>query len=169
MEPTNNAYQQPLPPPPNPPAAPPPPPSSEKHKARQELRQAIGDSNEVLAIAQTVFPFTFFPDTITIDRGKLTISHRIFFKVANVISIRIEDVLNATANVGPFFGSLKIATRFFGTDKAYHINYLKRSDALKVKQILQGYIIALQKKIDCSALPAKELAALLNELGSDAS
>lgn len=140
--------------------------ANKKRKARKELQQAIGHANEILATAQTVFPFTLFPDTITIDRGKLTISHRNFFRVAEVTSIRIEDILNTTANVGPVFGSLKIATRFFGTDKDYEINYLHRSDALKIKQILQGYIIALQKKIDCSVLPTAELAKLLTELGA---
>jgi hypothetical protein len=139
-----------------------------KTEARQELQQAIGHSNEILVRAQTVFPFMLFPDTITIDRGTLTISHRSFFKIAEVISIRIEDILNTTANVGPFFGSLKITTRFFGTDKDYTINYLRRNDALKIKQILQGYIIALRKNIDCSALSPNELARMLSELGAEA-
>jgi hypothetical protein len=139
-----------------------------KHQARTELRQAIGHSNEILITAQTVFPFTLFPDTITIDRSNLTVSHRFFFKTAQVTSIRIEDILNTTANIGPLFGSLKIATRFYGTDKIYQVNYLRRTDALRIKQILQGYIIALQKEIDCTSLPTKELARLLSELGAEA-
>lgn len=141
--------------------------TTERRKVREKLKDALGDSNEVLASAQTVFPFTLFPDTITIDRGKVDISHRSFFRVAEVTSIRIQDILNAIINVGPLFGSLKISTRFFGTDKVYTVNYLHRSDALKLKRILHGYIIALQKKIDCSALSAKELATLLDELGAD--
>lgn len=142
--------------------------AEKKQKARKELRKAVGHSNEMLAQAHTVFPFTLFPDTVSIDRGKMTISHRNFFRVAEVTSIRIEDILNATVNVGPLFGSLKIATRFFGTDKDYVVNYLSRSDALKIKHILQGYIIAVQKKIDCSALSTKELAKMLSELGAEA-
>jgi hypothetical protein len=139
-----------------------------KRKARKELQRAIGHSNEILASAQTVFPFTLFPDSITIDRGKLSIAHRSFFRAAEATSIRIEDILNTTANVGPLFGSVKITTRFFGTNKDYQINYLKRSDALKIKHILQGYIIALQEKIDCSALSTAELSRMLQEIGADA-
>jgi hypothetical protein len=174
--------QQPsVPPPPSAPPAPPQPNPAvsqaynqayEKYQAKKELKKAIGASHEVLVSAQTIFPFVLFPDTITIDRGKLTISHRSFFKVAEVISIRIEDILNVTANVGPFFGSLQITTRFFGTgsehdDKAYRINWLARDDALKIKRIAHGYITALQKEVDTSALSSSELAKLLLELGAD--
>lgn len=130
-----------------------------------ELSQTINKSHEVLAKATTVFPFTLFPDTVTLDRSKLTISHREFFAVAEVMSIRIEDILNVTADVGPFFGSLKVYTRFFSTEKPYAVNYLKRKDALRIKRTLQGYIIAIQKEIDCTTLPTKDLSRMLNELG----
>lgn len=148
----------------------PTPKAVQKVKAKKELEQAIGGAHEILMRATTVFPFVLFPDTITIDRTKLTIVHRWFFRVAEVIPIRIEDVLNVTANVGPFFGSIKIVTRFFenggdGKDNHYEIKYLSRADALHIKHIMQGYIIATQKEIDSSALSTKELSSLLIKLG----
>ncbi len=140
-----------------------------KHKAMDEsaleLAQTINSSHEILVTATTVFPFTLFPDTVTLDRAKLTIAHREFFWTSEVMSIRIEDILNVTADVGPFFGSLKIFTRFFSTDKPYTVSFLHRRDALKIKRILQGYVIALQKNIDCSTLPTPELANMLDDLG----
>lgn len=137
----------------------------QKRKTRQKLVQAIGDSYDVLVRANTVFPLTLFPDTITIDRAQLTITRRTFLYTAEVLSIRIEDILNVTANVGPFFGSIRIATRFFNPDKPYVINYFWRADALKVKRVAQGYLIARQREIDCSALTTPELAITLDELG----
>ena len=140
-----------------------------KHKAMDdsalELMQTIGKSHEVLAEATTAFPFTLFPDTVTLDRAKLTIAHREFFASGEVMSIRIEDILNVTADVGPFFGSLKVYTRFFSTEKPYNVSFLRRNDALRIKRILQGYIIALQKHIDCSTLPTKDLANMLDAIG----
>ncbi|HTE21906.1 MAG TPA: hypothetical protein VK674_02590 [Candidatus Limnocylindria bacterium] len=130
-----------------------------------ELAETITKSREVLVSATTVFPFTLFPDAVTLDRAKLTIAHREFFAVGEVVSIRIEDILNVMADVGPFLGSLKIFTRFFSTDKPYQVSFLRRQDALRIKRILQGYIIAIQKKIDCSALPTPELARMLDDLG----
>ena len=129
--------------------------------------QVIGDSNEVLADAKTVFPFTLFPDTITVDRSKVSVTQRSFFNIGEVVSIRIEDILNVAANVGPFFGSLRISTRFFDNDekKPYIVNWLTRDDALRMKRIIHGYLVATKQKIDCSALSTPELAAMLDQLG----
>lgn len=133
--------------------------------AARRLREAIGNSQDMLMTATTVFPFTLFPDTVTIDREKITIAHRFFFRVAEVVSMRIEDILNVTADVGPVFGSISMLTRYFDPDKPYIVNYLWRRDALKIKRILQGYVTAVKKEIDLSAFSAEELAVLLDEFG----
>jgi hypothetical protein len=135
----------------------------ERKEAKKELRQAITGSHEILAAATTVFPFTLFPDSVVIDRTKITITHRVFFSVAEIISIRIEDILNVTANVGPFFGSLHIVSRVLTSEKI-DIKFLWRDDALKLKRILQGYVIAIQKDIDVTPLKTGELAEMLNKL-----
>lgn len=143
------------------------PPAAEVREAENELKQAIQGSKEVLGSATTVFPFTFFPDTVTVDRTKVTVTHRSFLRVAEIVSIRIEDILNVAASVGPLFGSLHITARIFSPDKPYEINFLWREDALRLKRIMQGYVIAMQKKIDVSPLDTKELTDMLDELGKD--
>lgn len=140
----------------------------EKQKAAQELVDTIGDAHDILVKATTVFPLTLFPDTITVDRTKITVTHRNFFKAGEVLSIAIEDVLNITAMVGPFFGKIQLATRFFDPNKPYEVDHFWRDDALKIKRIVQGYLIARQKEIDTSALSTKELANTLDELGKNA-
>lgn len=139
--------------------------STSQQRTTEELVEAIGNSNDVLARVNTVFPFAFFPSTLTVDRTKLTITERDFFKTGEVLSIRIEDILNVTAHVGPFLGSIKISTRFFNPEKPYIVDKLKRADALMIKRILQGYLIARQNNIDCSSLPTDKLAVVLDELG----
>lgn len=138
-----------------------------KFKAEKELEKAIGGARQILAEATTVFPFTLFPDTVTIDRTKLTVTHRTFFQVAEIMSVNVEDILNVTANIGPFFGSMRISTRFFDPDKPYHINWLSRSDALRLKHVLHGSIIASQKGIDTTAVSTEELSELFDKLGDD--
>jgi len=134
-------------------------------EAREQLQEVIKGSNEVLATATTAVPV--FSDTLTIDRAKLTVTKRTFFSTAEVMSIRIEDVLNVTAAVGPIFGAIKIVSRVLNTEKPYTINYFWRDDALRLKRVTQGYVIALQRGIDCSSLPTKELSAMLDRLGED--
>ena len=134
-------------------------------ESKQELQEAIKGSNQVLATATTTL--TFFPDTLTVDRAKLTVTKRTFFSTAEVMSIRIEDVLNVTATVGPTFGSVKIVSRVLNSEKPYTLGRFWRKDALRLKRVTQGYIIALERKIDCSSLPTEELAAMLDKLGED--
>lgn len=130
----------------------------------RKIIEAIGHSQEILFIASTVFPFALFPDTVAVDREKVTVVNRTFFRVAEIVSIRIHDVLNVTVDVGPFFGAVKIQTRYFESD-IHYIKFLRRKDALTLKRLLQGFVIATQKKIDCDAFNAQELATLLEEIG----
>lgn len=138
-----------------------------KAKANDALSSVVGTSQEILFKANTVFPFVLIPDTITIDRTNLTIARRVFFKLATIITIKIEDILNVTPNIGPFFGSLRIVTTFVDEKSPYSVNYLKRGDALRINRILQGYKIALQQKLDTSNLSKEELVKMLDRLAHD--
>jgi len=150
-------------------ASPPAQEGSEKsatpEETRQELKEAIKGSNDVLATATTVFPF--FPDTVTLDRAKFTITKRSFIRTAEILSMRIEDILNVTASIGPIFGSIKITSRVMSPNPPYAVGVFWRKDALHIKRITQGYVIALQREIDCNALPTSELAKMLDDLGED--
>jgi len=148
------------------------PPASEPNvrnmtaeESRQELQEVIEGSNQVLFKASTVL--AIFPDTMTVDRAKVTITKREFFRTADVMSMRIEDVLNATCTVGPVFGSVSIVSRVMNSDQTSTIGRFWRADAKRLKRIVQGYVIALQRSIDCSKLGTAELALMLERLGAD--
>jgi hypothetical protein len=133
----------------------------------KDLKKLVSQSHEVLMSANTVFPVSLFPDTITIDRTKVTITRRDFFWSSDVLSIRIEDVLNVEVTVGPLFGSLNIASRVMSTTDHFRIRHLWRSDAITLKHIIQGYVIAQHNNIDTSHLNKKDLVETLTELGED--
>src|SRR5690554_1710407 len=57
-------------------------PSSERQhelEKANELKKIVRRSQQVLGFARTVFPITLFPDSITVDRTKVTITKRDFF------------------------------------------------------------------------------------------
>lgn len=138
-----------------------------KQQSKKELKRAIVGSESILVQASTVPVLTLFPDTFSLDRAKLTITKRWFFRMAQVTSLRIEDILSVTSTVGPFFGSVRIVARVMNNQKPLEIGPFWRDDAERMKRITHGYVIALQRQIDVSALSTSELARLLDELGQD--
>lgn len=136
-------------------------------ETKQALKEVIGESEEVIVSISGVPVLDLFPDSLAIDRAKLTITKRAFFRMAEIISIRIEDVLNITSSVGPFFASVTVVARIMGADQITTVNKLWRDDASRFKRIGQGYIIARQQGIDCTNLPLDELRKLLDKLGQD--
>ncbi len=140
---------------------------NKKENALKKLHKIISRSNEILATASAVFPFDLFPDRITLDRTKVIITKRNFFWSSEVISIRIEDILNISAGLGPFFGSITIASRVMSSVDHFTIKYFWRKDAIRLKHIIQGYVIAHHNNIDVSNLSKKEMVVMLSELGHD--
>lgn len=132
-----------------------------------ELKRVVQRSNEVIARARTVWPLTLFRDDIVVDRTKITITKRDFFFVSEVMSIRLEDILNVKVSLGPFFGSLTLAVRVLSSEDHHTINYFYRKDAIHLKHIIQGYIIALHNNIDCHDTDKEQLILTLSELGHD--
>jgi hypothetical protein len=132
----------------------------------KELKKAVAHSSEVLASAKTVLPF-LFPHEIVLDRTKITIIKRNFFWSSDVVSIRIEDVLNVSASVGPLFGSITVASRVMSSIDHYEIDRFWSSDAARLKQIIIGYLIARKNGLRTDHLSCKELVETLYELGPE--
>jgi len=45
---------------------------------------------------------------------------------------------------------------------------LTRENTLRIQRLIQGYLIARHRKIDCSTIEKKQLVILLNDLGQGA-
>jgi hypothetical protein len=138
-----------------------------KHPALTEtkkLENMAYASHHVLKTATTVFPFVLFPDTVQIDRQKLTIIHRSAFRTARTSSISLKDVQNVEGNVGPLFGSLVFTSKFF-KNNTQSIKFLHRKDVTDIQHLLQGYMVAIHGGIDIAAIPSDKLLMLLTDLG----
>lgn len=138
--------------------------NQQKHN---DLMDLAHQTKDVLIKAESTFPFVLFPDTIAVSRSKVAITRRTFFKVAEVISLQVSDILNVEVDTGPFFGSLRIFTRIYGS-KPLRITFLSRKDAVDVKQIIEGHVIASSQNMETDTLNKEELIQLLKRLGSDA-
>jgi hypothetical protein len=141
---------------------------SKSAKGPEKLEELTEKSQDVLYEADTVWPFTLFPDTLKLDREKLTIANRFFWRVANITSVPVGEIMSAEAFVGPFFGSLHLTFRFFANNERT-IKFLWRKDAQEMQRLIHGYIIAHRREIDVSSVSKDELVKLLTELGQGAS
>jgi len=90
--------------------------------------------------------------------------HRALLGKSIVVSVPLADIHRVELSTGPIFGSLKIMAKFFD-DKPLTVNLLKKSDAFLVKRLIDGFIIAIERGIDCSSMPKNELIAMLKGLG----
>lgn len=137
------------------------------HEKVATLRQRVRKSHQVLGYVRTVFPMKLFPTTVVLDRSKLTIVRRDFFWTSNVISVRIEDILNVSCGVGPLFGSITVSSRVMNSIDHFEVSFLWRSDATHIKNMIQGYMIAKHDGIDTEHLTQEEMVETIYELGHD--
>lgn len=128
-----------------------------------KLEEAVRESHGILAKATTVFPFTPFPDTIVIDRHKLTIVRR-HLLTEQALSVPIENIKNVQADMGPIFGTITVISDQF-VNSEQRLEYLRRRDVDKIQKLVQGIVMATKDKIDISEVDPKRLQSMLTELG----
>lgn len=139
----------------------------EAEEGPEKLVELTERTHDILYEATTVFPFTLFPDTVSLDREKITIAERFFWRVAKITSVPISEIMSCQASVGPFFGSLHIVLSFF-VDNEKSIKFLWREDAQELQRMLHGYIIAHKRKINTTNVSTEELKVMLKDLGQGA-
>ena len=142
--------------------------SKQRSDIQENVHEIARRSHEVLAAARTfILPSNIFPDTVILDRTKITIIKRDFFWSSQIITIRIDDILHVSSNTGPFFGSINISSRVMNSTDHYEISGFWRKDVMYLKEVIQGYMIAQQNDIDVNHLRRDELVHTLLELGRD--
>lgn len=132
---------------------------------KPSLDQIMQESNQVLAHFRSVWPFDFFPDEVIIDKKAITIVRHWFFGVGQKITCHFEDLVNSEVQIGPFFGSIKIYSKYF-TDGEEDVNWFSRSDAKKIHAILQGLLMAKKEGADIQNIPNDELLYKLYHIGT---
>lgn len=119
----------------------------------------------LLTISTHKLPFDFFPDSINVEEGRITLITRKFFLSSRIRSIDIKDITNIFINVAPFFAQLVLITKTF-TQNETKLNYLRKSEAVYARRIIEGLRSFESKQIDTSHYSEKELIAKLEELST---
>lgn len=133
--------------------------------SQSKLQQMINKSDQVLFRLSTFFPFDFFPDDIIIDLEKVNIIIRYFFLAEQVHSVYIKDITDVVLETGPFFALLRIIDKDY-TENSIDLHYLKKSEAIKARRIIQGLVIAHKEGVDLSPFSIAEITTQIEKLGS---
>ena len=118
----------------------------------------------MLSISSHGFPFDFFPSTINVEEGRITIINRNFLS-SEVHSVDIKDISNIFINSIIFFSQLVIISKTF-EENEIKIRNLRPREAIFVRRIIEGLRIFASNKIDTSSYTKEELIAKLEELST---
>ncbi len=133
-------------------------------KSNTKLDELVDRSNTVLMRISTVFPFTFFPIKLIINPIKIDLINTFFFESEQVHSTLISDITDVTVNTDLFFATLEIRDSGFH-DQLISVPYLRKSEAMKARRVIQGLIMAMKNGIDPSKIPADELLEKAEQIG----
>lgn len=137
-----------------------------KETSKNIVAELVKKSNRILASISTHrFPFDFFPNTINIEEGRVTVIIRSFFLSSQVHSVDIKDISNIFINMAPFFAQLVIHSKTFEANEV-RIRYLWKNQAIYARRIIEGLRIFEDKQIDTSHYSKKELIIKLEELST---
>jgi hypothetical protein len=130
----------------------------------QKMEDIANKSDTVLLKVSTVWPFTIFKNDIIIDPYKVNIVYREFFWSEHIHSIMVRDILDVIVETSVFFATLKIVDQGY-TANTVDIEYLKRDEALKVRKIIQGLIIAHRQALDLSGINSSNIKDHVDQMG----
>lgn len=132
---------------------------------QRKFEGLVKNSEKILFKAKSVFPFTLFPDEMTIDPVKVNVISKEFFSAERIHCIYIKNILDVFLDVGPLFATLRIVDQSF-TENTVIVAFLKKSDAYKARRIIQGLIVAHQQEIDINGIMDDNLTEKLERLGN---
>ncbi|MEP7167234.1 MAG: hypothetical protein ABI758_04615 [Candidatus Woesebacteria bacterium] len=138
--------------------------STKAQSSAKKLDDLAYLDDKALFVSTTVFPLDLFPDVLTVDRNKITISKRYFLSTRTTQSIMIKDIMTIVVQEAFLFATLVVVDRLL-PHQAIKIGPLPKGDARKARWILEGLLISDKEKIDCSKIPTDELVPRLEQIG----
>ncbi len=126
----------------------------------------VKKSNRILvSLSSHKFPFDFFPDTINVEEGRITVITRLFFYTSQVHSLDIKDISNIFINTSPFFAQLVIVSKTFSMNEV-KVSNLWKNEAIYARRIIEGLREFSTKTIDTSIYTRVELMKKLEDLST---
>ncbi|HVA96852.1 MAG TPA: hypothetical protein VND99_04305 [Candidatus Acidoferrales bacterium] len=145
--------------------------AKETEENRQRVQTITARHDIEMLHVQSVFPFTIFTDTLSIDTTKVSIAKKQLFATEYITTIPLKDL--SDVNVQTFLFLATITIRYMPQSASPGMNNpivvkipnLTRTDALQAKNILKGVLVAKAEDIDIAKLPPEEVVEVLQKFG----
>jgi hypothetical protein len=134
------------------------------NKETEKIANLAEEESKILFETESVFPFSIFPDKVIIHPNKVDIVIGKFFQSNFTKSIFIKDMAGVEMVTTPFLAAIKISGNKMGIDPVT-VRNLKRKNAIKIKEIIDGLLIALGQKIELEKLDPKQALPHLEKAG----
>ena len=132
--------------------------------AETKLRELTRKSSQVLFQLRSVFPFDFFPDTITINANKIDIVQSEFFFSYQTTSVPLKNIANVEVDTSLFFSTLKLLN-IRAPMRPISVSFLKNDEAVKAKEIIDGLLVATEQGADVSSLEPQKFLPNIEAVG----
>lgn len=132
-----------------------------KEEDKQTVSDLIKKSNRRIISISSLFPWTFFANTVEVEESRVTFIFRQFLATQSH-SVDIKDISNVFIQSSPFFAKLQIVSRTF-VQNDIMIGHLNAKKALRVKMVIEGLRTLAAHDIDTSNYEIKDLIAKIEE------
>ena len=139
--------------------------NGQKRNNAADLNLLSDTRSQVLLRVRAFFPFDFFPDEVIVDTNRVNVIKRNFFLSERVHGIPVANILDVFVEHGPIFAALKIVDSGF-IENEIEVNYLRKEDAEKARELIQGLIDVKKQGIDLAKVDHRNIEKQLEELGS---
>jgi len=145
--------------------------AKEKEQSIQRFKTITARHEIEIMRAQSVFPFTFFTDTLIIDTTKVSVAKKQLYATEFITTIPLKDLSDINVQTVLFLGTLIIkympqsSSPGMNEPVEVRIANLPRKDAIKAKNILKGVLVAKAEEIDIAKLPPEEVVKVLQKIG----
>jgi hypothetical protein len=129
-----------------------------------QMQKFAEEESRVLFQAKSIFPFSLFPDKVIIHPTRVDVVIGEFFKSNYTKTFFIEDIGGVEMVTTPFMASLKISGNKMGLDPIRVRNF-KRKDAIKIKEIIDGLMVAYKRQHELKDIKSEEAIPHLRKAG----
>jgi hypothetical protein len=131
---------------------------------RDKIRSLAIDSNNVLCVVRSVFPFQLFPSILTVEKTKVVHTQNYLFGSYSE-SIIIANIATVMIQTSFFLSAIEIRNKAAAAPPL-NITHLPTAQAKEAVDLIRGLMVSYETNADLTKIPSPELAESIQKIGN---